>query len=283
MALYTWRSGADNHPEDTVLQPFTDMVRKGGVLNVAGGDFAVTQRGAGANMSVDIAAGRIYLKKAGNVYPVRNSGVVNLAIANNNAGNPLIASIVVYLDLSADPSVANDGSGLVTITKVLGAASASPVAPTDSEIATAIGSSNPYEVIANITVPNGTPDIENGDIADARRRAFFVTPRPIYTLPYSATVTPDYENGSMQQIPSMTGNITVNTPTNMQIGDVLIIEFFQDGTGNRTATFNFTKRASGGEAPQLDGTASSSTIIVIRKVGASTYHLSYGDVGVTTI
>lgn len=275
--LYTLRGGADAHPEDSVLQFFTDIVVAGGVLNLSA-DFKVTERGSGANMSVDVAAGRAYLKKNGNAYPVRSTDVENIAISNNVSGNPRIDSVVLYLDLAADPSIEGDGSGICILDVVEGSPAASPSAPDSTAISSAIGGSNPYIVVGDVRVENGTGDIVNADITDSRKRVFMRTPSAIYQIPYSSTITPDYRNGSQQKV-ALSGNITVNEPSNMEIGDVMIIDFIQDGTGNRTATFSFTTRASGGVDPSLGGVINTVTSIGIRKIAASTYHVQYVDVG----
>lgn len=78
---------------------------------VASGDFAVTQRAAGANMSVDVAAGQAYVKgdtatDQGH-YFVRSSAVVNVPITAADASNPRIDRVV--LEIKDD---AHDLSGL---------------------------------------------------------------------------------------------------------------------------------------------------------------------------
>ena len=53
MALYTIRSGVNNHPERTVLQFTSDMVRRGGVIS----GFVTSEKAGGVGMSVDVSAG----------------------------------------------------------------------------------------------------------------------------------------------------------------------------------------------------------------------------------
>ncbi|QDP61534.1 MAG: putative pectate lyase superfamily protein [Prokaryotic dsDNA virus sp.] len=55
---------------------------------------------------------------------------------------------------------------------------------------------------------------------------------------YSASVTPNPRAYSYLQIGTLTGALTVNPTTNQQSGDVLRLQFQQDGTGGRNITFD---------------------------------------------
>ena len=61
-----------------------------------------------------------------------------------------------------------------------------------------------------------------------------VTP---YTITYAATITPDYANGSIQKV-VLTGNVTVNFPTNGTVGSEFTLVFEQDATGGRVITLD---------------------------------------------
>ena len=50
-------------------------------------------------------------------------------------------------------------------------------------------------------------------------------------------VTPNLNNGH-KFVVTLTGNITVNAPTNKVDGDLLFMRFIQDSTGGRTVTLN---------------------------------------------
>lgn len=167
MAIYTLRSGGTSHPEDSVLQQITDLVDTGGVRDVsATNHLKVVQRGAGANMSVDIGVGRAFIKGAGNAYPVRNTTAINAAIGSNTSGNPRKDAVGLYIDLAESPL--SDASDVVKTFVVAGTPAASPAAPSDADIQTAVGGSNPFLRLANVTVAHNETTIDTADIADVR-------------------------------------------------------------------------------------------------------------------
>lgn len=107
----------------------------------------VTQRGAGANMSVDVSAGSAMVN--GTFY--NNSAVVNLVIAANASGNPRVDVIVLNKDWSAQT---------VRLLVVQGTPAGSPV-PT-AMIQTAL---TQWQIpLADIAVANGAVSITNANI-----------------------------------------------------------------------------------------------------------------------
>jgi hypothetical protein len=75
-----------------------------------------------------------------------------------------------------------------------------------------------------------------------------------FTITYAASITPNARNGSYQRC-TLTGNVTVNAPSNLTAGDILDIEFIQDGTGSRTATWNAAYVFASGDTGTLTTTA----------------------------
>ena len=154
--LFTLRSGGTAHPEDSFLQFFGDSIIQAGVrdLNATENNFRVTQNSP-AGMSVLVNTGRAFVQRGtGNLYPVRHTisgSVVN--ISNNASGNPRIDAVILFINLGASPNA--DSSNVAVLSAVNGLPSASPVPPTDSDIATAIGTSNPFIRLANVSVANG--------------------------------------------------------------------------------------------------------------------------------
>lgn len=107
----------------------------------------VTQRGAGANMSVDVSAGSAMVN--GTFY--NNSAVVNLVIAANASGNPRVDVIVLNKDWSAQT---------VRLLVVQGTPAGSPV-PT-AMVQTAL---TQWQIpLADIAVANGAVSITNANI-----------------------------------------------------------------------------------------------------------------------
>lgn len=154
--------------EDDLLFIATDFVYQNGVL--ASGDCAVSQRGAGANMSVDVAAGRCYVPNSSyssntdgqtKYWPILNDATKNVVISANTSGNPRIDIIVVKMNTGTAPD--DDASNVVEIEAVEGTPAASPAVPTTPN--------NSYK-LAEIAVANGAVSIVTGDITDKRVRSF---------------------------------------------------------------------------------------------------------------
>lgn len=134
--------------------------RAHGVVNSS--DFAVTQRAAGANMSVDVAAGSAWIRGTESAnqgaYHVYNDATVNLTIATANATNPRIDLVIAKVQ----DSYYSGGTDSASITVVTGTAAASPVDPTLPENAL---------VLARVRVGAAVSSITTSNISDTRTRA----------------------------------------------------------------------------------------------------------------
>ena len=150
-----------------------------GILNTEGsdwedwvdnGDLKVTQRGAGVNMSVDVDVGWACVDHTRSSVTCKvfcqNNAIANLVITNNSSGSNRVDAIILRVDRDAEPnSLMNN---IVTIEVALGSGVS---ALSDGDIQTLLGDNDDFIRLADITVPNGTSDIENNDIADTRVRA----------------------------------------------------------------------------------------------------------------
>lgn len=234
MTLYTLRSGATAHPEDSVMQAITDLIRNGGVLDLSSDNhLKVVEKGAGANMSVDISAGRGMIKGSGNAYPVRNTDVINQAISSNSSGNPRKDAIVIYIDLDESPTTTADDVAKIAV--VEGTPAASPSAPNDAAIQSAVGASNPFLRLADVTVSNGETAINTADILD--RRVAFKTKHQISAaeLTFSTTLVVDVGEYN-DRYTTMTDDADVSF-LNAQVDVPFIFRPIQDGTGGRGITW----------------------------------------------
>ena len=132
----------------------------------------VSQRGAGANMSVDVAIGDALVQRSDNTYghPAWNDAVYNQVIATADGSNPRRDIIVMYIDYGQTPStgVANNTNGVVKIKSVAGTAAGSPVDPSAATIQSSVGSGNPYVKLARVRVAAGATSISNSVIDDLR-------------------------------------------------------------------------------------------------------------------
>lgn len=132
----------------------------------------VSQRSAGANMSVDVAIGDAIIPRADGTYghPAWNDAVYNKVIGTADVSNPRRDIVVMYIDYSVTPStgVSNNTNGVVKISVVAGTPAGSPVDPSDAAIQSAVGASNPFIKLARVRVAAGASSITNSVIDDLR-------------------------------------------------------------------------------------------------------------------
>jgi len=129
-------------------------------------NFKVTQRGAGANMSVDVDTGAalVYGKR------YKSTATVNLAIAANASGNPRIDRVVAVWNRQAvayagvTPNI-NPKTGRVAVLQ--GVPAGAPAAPALTQTAATV-----YMIpLAQVYVANGAASITNANITDEREVA----------------------------------------------------------------------------------------------------------------
>ncbi len=239
MALRSIKTAATAITEAGVLQFITDLLKASGVFDVLAGQFLVT---AGSGLSVNIATGRAYLLAAsgGNGYPVINdAAITNKALTSNSTGNPRIASIVLYKDLTI--SANSDDTNTTFVLEVLGTAAASPVPPSGSTIQSAVGAGNPYTILSNVLVNSGatTPT----SITDVRQQVAFRNDIfnqekwQVYNPTAGGTATLDLAQGKKFQINMPAGNVTLALLNVPLTGKTIQIRITQDGVGGRTITW----------------------------------------------
>lgn len=139
--------------------PYRDFISEG----VAGPtDLAVAQRAAGANLSVDVAAGVAWVKGddavTQPVYRCYNDAVVNLAIATANATNPRVDRVIAEVRDSAFSGVNQDWRLRV----ITGTPAGVPVAPALPSNAISL---------ATVSVPALDTTISTAQITDTRPMA----------------------------------------------------------------------------------------------------------------
>lgn len=123
----------------------------------------VTLGGDGTTRDVAIAE-----DNSGNKTSVNNisQAPVEVTMPAAPANNSRVDSIVAYIESSPSSSGETDNYTAVNLLTVSGSASATPTAPSDSDIRTAItadGASGPtayYVVLANVNIASGTTDID---------------------------------------------------------------------------------------------------------------------------
>jgi len=132
----------------------------------------VVQRGAGANMSVDVSIGDGHFIRPDNAYSYWGwqDAATNVAITTANPSNPRIDVIAAYIDLSVinAGSGGNGNVGALKFMAVAGTPAGSPVAPNAAAVQAAVGASNPFIQLASVTVPAAASSIVTANIADTR-------------------------------------------------------------------------------------------------------------------
>lgn len=131
---------------------------KQGVL--APGDLKVTQRGAGANMSVDLAAGDAAIGGTESVpaqgfYFAHSEGVTNLTIGAANATNPRYDLVVARVR----DSVYSGATNSIALEIVAGTPAGSPVEPS-------LGANS--MVLARVLVPAASSTVVDANITERR-------------------------------------------------------------------------------------------------------------------
>lgn len=137
----------------------TSGATNGGVAR--SGDFAVTERAAGANMSVDVATGGAMVGGTESAtqgeYYIFSTATINVAITAANATNPRKDIIGIRVRDSEYSGATNDAA----VTVITGTAAASPAEPTLPAN---------FLSLALVDVPAADTAIGSAQITDRRRR-----------------------------------------------------------------------------------------------------------------
>jgi hypothetical protein len=264
MTLQTVRSGATAHPEEMFDFLLSHILDRGGVKSIdAVGDLYVSQKAAGANMSVDVNLGFGFVRNSTGtkVYPVRLYGAAsNVAVTSNATGNGRIDAVVLYIDIAESPDAT--ATNVAKIAVVPGTAAPSPTAPTDGDISTSIGAANPFIRLANVAVGSGVSEIDNANITDTRVRAITVKRADAYTVVADAsTITFDVEKGSLQTTVTANRQLAVE---NYQAGDEFKIKVIQDGSGNQVPIWWANIDWDGGVAGTFSTAASKADVFAFK-------------------
>jgi hypothetical protein len=186
-----------------------------GVVRGISNEFAVSQRGAGANMSVDVAAGRCVVQGIqGN-----SGGVKNLTVTTADATNPRKDRVVFRLDTSTTPPTYD-------VRVVTGVAAPVPTPPA----LTRAGSV--YEVsLAQIAVAAGATSIVTANVTDERSWA---TQGAVQTPSVASATTPALTVGaspvdSVNLVIPVTGAVTITTLPVAPAGSRIALVFASAG------------------------------------------------------
>jgi hypothetical protein len=240
--LQTMRAGGTEHPEQIVNFFGSTIYASGGVIDREAGALLVEEKGT-PDMNVVVNQGRAVVPKADGTmaYPVwLHTADEEVAIASNGSGNPRIDAIVLYIDTAETPDA--EVTNVAKIARVAGTPNASPTAPDDSAIQTAVGASNPFIVLAEVRVNSGATEIANDKITDVRENAELT----LYNGRVISSISPwvQLTDGATIDIDLNTGNrfyVTVGGNRefrllNAKAGKTFELRVKQDATGGRTYT-----------------------------------------------
>jgi len=114
--------------------------------------------------------------------------------------------------------------------------------------------------VTTIVGPSGTESSANFPATTQAIANLAAGPSTIVTIPYAATVTPNFLASTFFEI-VLTGNVTIANPTGITapaFGEFTIV---QDGTGSRTATWGSYWKWPNGSAPTLSTGANAVDVI----------------------
>lgn len=168
MSLATSNRDGGRTSESGHLRSLTKAFPGGGVLE----GLVTSQRGAGANMSVDLSIGDCIIPRSDNTYshPAWNDAVLNNVVTTADVSNPRRDILVIYIDYAQTPStgVSNNTNGVVKTKIVAGTPAGSPADPSSAAIQSSVGSGNPWIYLSRIRVGAGVTTITNSVIDDLR-------------------------------------------------------------------------------------------------------------------
>jgi hypothetical protein len=167
--IQTLREGATDHPEEIAnFIPNSCVVPPGGVFSRNGGGLQVVAQSP-ATMFVEISEGNgvAALSTEEMKFPIRVwDGNYAVQVTSNSSGNPRKDVVVIYIDTTATAN--STATNVAKAAVVAGSPGASPIAPGDAAIQTAIGGNYPYIILAEVDVADGATSITNSEITDVR-------------------------------------------------------------------------------------------------------------------
>lgn len=251
----------------------------------------VTLGGNGADRDVAIAE-----DASGNKTTINNISQSPVAVTVNAApaSNSRIDSIVAYIEDSPNGSGITDNPDVVNLLVVSGSVASTPVAPNDSAIRSAItsdgasGSTAYYVVLANITIPTGTTDIDatmisagskvqlasnyipDGAITADKLASSAVTAEKINFSSYGNTLVTAF--GNSDSMPS----ITITPPANGRVL-VLAITAATWGYGGGDLYLDIVNSSSAQQIVSAGGSATGGNSIGRQMVGYGVYGVNGGS------
>lgn len=207
MARYVSFRDGGKTDENGIARPFQDLFN--GEVKTG---FVVAQQGTPA-MGIQIGIGSAFIP-SGNNYPyhVFSDAAENLTLNTADGSNPRYDMILAYVDLATVSSTNPNNPNALKYTKATGTPAGSPSEPNAAAMQSAVGSGNPYIILARVTVAAGASTITNANVVDRRTMAKLGVPLADDALTNAQLKTGAGEPGGIWNswTPTMT-NFTVGT------------------------------------------------------------------------
>lgn len=167
MTIYLSNRDGDGKTSEEGHYKFQTAVFTG---NVLGATALLVKQNSPLGMNVLVSAGQYKIDTSTDYsYTGWNTADAAVTITTADPANPRITTIVVYVDKGAATSASPPNNpGITKLMAVNGTPGAVPVAPNGATIQSAVGSGNPYVVLANVTVAAAATQITDANISDQR-------------------------------------------------------------------------------------------------------------------
>jgi len=171
MSSYVGYRDAGKTNEQGLKEELNRLYTKGVAVVDTPTALAVSQRGAGANMSIDVAIGDAHLVIPSGLYSYWGwtDAVANCTVTAANVSNPRIDVVVAYVDLSVTSTSSSNNPGALKFSAIAGTPAGSPTAPSTSTIQAALGNSVPFIKLAQIAVAANATQVVNANLTDVRQ------------------------------------------------------------------------------------------------------------------
>lgn len=148
----------------------------------------VVQRGAGANMSVDVSVGDCHLQLPSLSYSFWGwaDTATNVPLTAADPTNPRTDVIVAWTDTTVTTTASNNSPGSLKFYAMAGTPAGSPVAMSDSAIQAALGPAIAWTKLGTVLVGAAVANVTNANITDARTAITVISPAAANTVPTAA-------------------------------------------------------------------------------------------------
>ena len=248
------RDGQTSATEADLANMAVAFISSGG--GVVGTNDYLVQAQTSPDNTVKVGTGRAYVPTSDGtmVYSTLLDATQNVTIAANSSGSTQTDSVVLYIDLSASPDA--NASNVAKFADVRGSGGS---APTNAEILSEIGSSNPYVVLANISVANGFTSINSGNITDERTIVSLTTGQSVSVATYE-----EFTNQSGVVATPTTGKIRLYTKSS----DKRV--YMKDDAGTESRLTNPSELDDSNGVPAVKTNATASAVNEITVTNAAT-------------